>query len=339
MAEVRVYLCTYRRNALLRRAVASLQSQTFQDWVCELHNDDPADPFPGQLVAGLGDNRISIVVHPANYGPTKTFNLMYDETVSERYVSLLEDDNWWETGLLERLTREMGAQPTMQVAWANMRLWEEMPGGNWRDTGRLAWGGGSSSPILFDWPHPRQLLGGIHSHGAMLLRTSGIDRLRVPDETPSAIIECVRERMFRYPIMLVPEPLANFAITRSTSRGGDRSQWGQCQALLAASYLRHVRPGPEECRKLWADARAACPPATAPLITAGLIDSGARYTLRYSRLMDWIRFAAGFVRRPVSAARVLRAKAAYPEVWATLNAGTRDANDRAGRLTGSPLLN
>lgn len=46
MAICRVYLCTYRRNNLLSRALNSLLAQTFKDWVCELHNDDPEDSFP-----------------------------------------------------------------------------------------------------------------------------------------------------------------------------------------------------------------------------------------------------------------------------------------------------
>ena len=68
MARVRIYLPTYRRPALLPRALASLRAQTFTDWVCELHNDDPEDPAPGQLLAGLGDPRITLVTHKRNLG-------------------------------------------------------------------------------------------------------------------------------------------------------------------------------------------------------------------------------------------------------------------------------
>ena len=50
MATVRVYVVTYRRPLTLRRALNSLRSQTCTDWICELHNDDPADLAPGKLV-------------------------------------------------------------------------------------------------------------------------------------------------------------------------------------------------------------------------------------------------------------------------------------------------
>ena len=54
MPHIRVFLCTYRRPALLRRALASLLSQTYTDWTCELHNDAPDDERPRALLAELG---------------------------------------------------------------------------------------------------------------------------------------------------------------------------------------------------------------------------------------------------------------------------------------------
>jgi glycosyltransferase involved in cell wall biosynthesis len=330
LAVVRVFLCTYRRNELLRRAVASLLAQTFTDWVCELHNDDPGDPFPGKLVEELADPRIRMVTHPTNLGPTRTFNLMYREGLDESYVSLLEDDNWWEPDFLRVMIREMGNRPGIQVGWANMRIWEEQPDGGWRDTGRRVWNHlDTEEPMLFHWPNSRQVRGALHSQGAMLVRTDQITELQVPDSTPSAAIEPIRERRFRFPLLFIPTSLANFAITRTTSRGDDRVVWGQCQALLAASYLRHVRPGPDECRQIWANARTANPPATAALIAAGLIDHGARYALKYSRFVDWFRYLKGFARRPRVTMRVLKAKYALPSVWETLDTGTRMTHERA----------
>jgi glycosyltransferase involved in cell wall biosynthesis len=321
MAVVRVFLCTYRRNELLRRAVASLQAQTFTDWVCELHNDDPGDPFPAKLVNDLGDPRITAVTHPSNLGPTRTFNLMYRGGVRERYVSLLEDDNWWEPEFLNRLTREMDSRPDIEVGWANMRLWEEQPDGSWKDTGRKVWGAEmGSDPLLFRWPDPRQVRGGVHSHGAMLIRAEATERHRVPDETPSAVIECVRERFFRYPILLVPEALANFAITRATFRGRDRAQWGRCQVLLAASFFRHVRLTREALQEVWAGARR-------------LIDRQTGYILKHARFRDWVRFAASLMRRPLITLRVLRAKTALPRMWEALDSGTRAVHARGNGPT------
>src|ERR1700739_258820 len=40
-AQVRVFVPTYRRPKLLPRALDSLLAQTFTEWECEVHNDDP----------------------------------------------------------------------------------------------------------------------------------------------------------------------------------------------------------------------------------------------------------------------------------------------------------
>lgn len=93
MPTVRVYLLTYRRGHLLPRALTSLRAQTFVDWVCELHNDDPTDEFPSKLVAETADPRIHYVPHESNLGPNRTFNLVF-QPCAETYVCLLEDDNW-----------------------------------------------------------------------------------------------------------------------------------------------------------------------------------------------------------------------------------------------------
>ena len=207
MPICRVYLCTYRRNELLRRAVASLQAQTFTDWVCELHNDDPSDPFPDSLVRHLGDARITAVTHPVNYGPTRTFNLVFSGGVPEKYISLLEDDNWWNPDFLEVMVREMERRPDVQLGWANMRLWQEQQNGIWRDTGRCVWNDDwGHDSVLFNWPDTRQVRGALHSNGAMLVRAEIAKELVLPDETPSAAMEHVRERIARYPLMLVPTP-------------------------------------------------------------------------------------------------------------------------------------
>lgn len=334
MAAVRVYLCTYRRNHLLRRATASLLAQTFIDWVCELHNDAPDDPFPAKLADELSDPRITVVTHPTNLGPTRTFNLFFRGGVAERYVSILEDDNWWEPEFLRTMVAELDARPTVQMAWTNMRLWDELPDGSWVDTGQRVWPDeGPDGPTTFEWPDHRQICGALHSNGAMLVRTADIVELILPDETPFPVMEAARERRYRHPLLFVSDPLANFAVTRATARGNDRAIWGQCQTLLAASFFRNVRPAGDVVADVWARARAAVPPQTGPLFMAGLADGRCRYLLAYARPRDWLRFVAGVVRHPRQALRVMAAKRAHPAVWAFLDESTSETHDRAGRPT------
>ena len=53
MARLRIFLLTYRRPHLLRRALNSLLEQSMTDWVCELHNDAPDDDSPRTLLDEL----------------------------------------------------------------------------------------------------------------------------------------------------------------------------------------------------------------------------------------------------------------------------------------------
>lgn len=331
MATCRIYLCTYRRNHLLRRALDSLLSQTFTDWVCELHNDDPSDSFPRRLAAEIGDPRIRVVDHERNLGPTRTFNVVYGQ-VEEEFVSLLEDDNWWEPDFLFVMVRELRAHPQVSVAWANMRIWREEAGGGWIDTGQAIWQTDSNDgDRLFDFPQLRQLGGALHSNGAMLVRAAHAPRYAVPDTTPFAAVEPVRERAFDHPLLFVPDLLANFSVTLQTARERDVSSWHEIQVLLHASYLRHVPLTPETLGSIWARARSGTRTTNALLLGA-LLRPGARAALAHARLGDWVRLLRSFIGHPVVMTRTVRRLLRRTPVEQFLDAATaervRDARQR-----------
>src|SRR5580704_4156375 len=99
MAKVRIFLPTYRRPKMLLRALEALRQQNFRDWICEVHNDDPADVEPQSLVQNLKDPRIELHNHKKNLGAIDSFNQFY-RMVPEAYFSILEDDNLWEPEFL-----------------------------------------------------------------------------------------------------------------------------------------------------------------------------------------------------------------------------------------------
>ena len=236
---VRVYVPTYRRPALLRRALESLRAQTLSHWVCEVHNDDPKDAFPGELVRNLDDPRIILHQHNRNLGAEETFNLFYRPT-QEDYYSLLEDDNWWEPDFLETMLREMQVHPNITMAWCNQRIWQELPDGSWRDTGRLVGPTEPTTPRMVTFGNTRQIIGALHSNGAMLLRSRPGQIYATPSGWPFAAIEPLRERMIAHPLLYVSTPLAAFSITRKTARNGDRIRWATAQTMLAATFIKHA---------------------------------------------------------------------------------------------------
>lgn len=323
VARVRVYLLTYRRAALLRRAVASLRAQTFTDWICELHNDDPADPAPGQLVQELGDARIQLHQHERNLGPVATFNRAHAGS-PEPFFSLLEDDNWWEPTFLERMLAVLAARPDAELAWANMRFWQETPSG-WEDTGRTIWPVVSRPHLSLAWPQLLQFDGPLQSHGALLARTAAAGaRLQTSPTLPVDVVENVRERAFRYPVVLVTEPLANFALTLGTARSSDPRVWVRLQSLLGAAFLKHVALTSADQAALWSARRAATPPATASLFFAGLLQPTSGW-LAHATAGDWLRFLRGCVRHPRVTLAVLRARREHSDLWNQFDAATAAA--------------
>jgi hypothetical protein len=321
MTTVRVYLCTYRRNHLLPRAVDSLLTQTLRDWVCELHNDDPADPFPGELVRRVADPRITLVNHEVNYGPTRSFNGFFKPS-RETYFSILEDDNWWEPEFLRTMVSIMDAHPEILLGWANMRRWIEQADGNWTDTGSDIWDHPhDSGPELFYWPQPEhwrstgpgtsqtgrwaEVLGAFHSQGAMLARSG--EYIPVPADINSAAMEFFRERTFRFPILFVRQRLANFAVTITSSRPQLRASWTQTLALLAGSFAEVVPMKPQTMDQLWRRAwGCGKTKSTAALIMAGFAFPGARKLLRHARLRDWLFSLAYYAKHPVELAQTVR---------------------------------
>lgn len=232
MAKCRVYLFTYQRNQLLKRAVGSLLNQTFTDWVCEVHNDMPGDDFPAQYIESLNDTRFTMVDHAVNMGTTAAFNLAFNGC-AETYATMLEDDNWWEPTFLSEMIALLDQNPTINIAWSNMQVWQELTNNQWRNCNETLWP--VNNDVAFHWPQPVQALGCLHSTGAMLYR--GNNTYQIPDEALSNSVELIRERCFEYPIYLYSKPLANFSRTLVTSQSSDSIKWTGTQVMMLASYL------------------------------------------------------------------------------------------------------
>ena len=318
MAAIRVHLLTCNRQHLLPRALASLRAQTFPDWVCEIHNDAPGDPGPGKVVREFDDSRVQLIDHPSNLGGVGSFNAIH-RPIAEPFFSILEDDNWWEPDLLGVLLEALERAPAAAAAWANMRIWEEGRGGTWRDTGRCIWP--TSAFVdnrLFHWAQPLQFNDALHSNGSMLLRASFAARLVIPESTPFDLMEALRERLIPHPLLLVPKPLANYAMTAATTRSNSAVTWGQCKALLGAAFLLHARLTRADIRRIWKSQRQLMPRSTGALFWAACL--GRRFSfLRGANSVDWSFFWLQSARHPARLWRILQAKRAHREVWERLN--------------------
>jgi hypothetical protein len=321
-ARVRVFVPTYRRRELLPRAIASLRAQSLTDWVCEVHNDDPADGFPAEFVASLGDRRIQLVTHERNLGPVATFNLFYRPT-SEPFVSILEDDNTWEPAFLDTMVKELEAHPEVTLAWCNQRIVLQKPDGHFEETDRCvnSLEGLNASSRQIHWGDRRQVMGGVHANGAMLLRSRPGKAYPTPPMLFSGM-EAFRERMFPHPLLYVPAPLATYSITQHTARSRDTGAWGAFLVALAATFLRHARMNESQLAALWTHCDEQRPPVTNELLLASWVCPELAALRRHARPKHWLRLLKSAVRHPVAVRRALRVQKENPDWWAVLDRET-----------------
>ncbi|MFM1747496.1 MAG: hypothetical protein RLZZ188_1162 [Verrucomicrobiota bacterium] len=322
-ARIRVFLTTYRRHTLLPRAISSLLAQTMTDWVCEVHNDDPADGFPGEYLAQLADSRFVHIRHERNLGGVATFNLLFRAT-PEPFYSLLEDDNWWEPGFLAEMLDVATQYPDAEIFWANMRIWQEKADGSFADTGQtVSPCSPGEPPREVHWGHSRQIFGALHSNGAMLVRSRNGATYSTPD-VPFAVVEPFRERSWRYPIVFNPAPLANYSLTRQSHRTKDASEWATVQVMLAATFLRYARYDNDRPRlaQLWADARHAKPPHTNTLLLASFVDPACSFLREGASVADWARLLRSSLRRPHVLKDVYFARRVHADWWEWLDLHT-----------------
>lgn len=323
MQRVRVFLPTYCRPRLLERAVESLRRQTFEDWVCEVHNDAPDDDGPRRLLERLSDSRFTLQQHSQNLGGTATFNLFYLAT-SEPFFSILEDDNWWEPEFLATMIDTAEQHPEAAVLWANMRVWREQPDGTFADSGACIHPDqDNEGPESVSWGTARQIMSTIHSNGAALHRSHAGLNYQIP-RVPFAAIEMFRERVFPHPLVFVRRPLANYSVTLQSERSNNRAEWAEVQTALAATFLKHAGYDDTRLAEIWAAARAQQPPATSILLLAGLVEPACRPLLRHARGGDWLRFVRGTIRRPGVLRRVLHSRRLHPDWWSFLEQNTQE---------------
>ena len=329
MASTRVFLLTCRREGLLRRALGSLLNQTLTDWVCELHNDAPEDDAPARVLAKMapGDARFTYRPHDRPWGPVAAFNHFF-RGGPEPFAAILEDDNWWEPRLLAALHAALAEEPLAALAWANMRLWRENADASWTDTGGTIWPPGGAIR-RFAWPQLIQAFDALHSNGAMLFRRPEGGRGSVPPGTPLAIIEPVRERALAGPLVLVPEVLGNFALTRASARSGDRRLWVEGQLLLAASFFEEVALAAGAWDEVMDLCRQATPRRTNLLLLLALAGVRRREILRRARAADVWRFAYNLAGNLATNIRALGFRKTHPVLWAWLRLETAARTNEA----------
>jgi hypothetical protein len=290
-----VYLVTHRRHSLLKRALASVCNQTHKTVRVYVVNDDPKDDAVAKIVLDFRDERLRLFKPVAKRGVAANFNLVFREAQAD-YVSLLEDDNWWERNFLERQIEILERYPEAPLVVANERVWRECSDRSWENTGKTIW---PFQDVRFHTFSLGEIAGSARiCNSSLLVRVDRAEPLLTPEAIPPDVTEHFRDRLLPRTIPLNGAPLVNFGQTLTTARdSGER--WSIYQVLLVGSVfaaLPAAARGPFASR-LWHDVLSGSPRATT-LVQTGLAIREARSLLASARRGALVRAAISIARHP-----------------------------------------
>jgi hypothetical protein len=314
MPTVLVYIATYRRPLLLKRALQSVCQQTCSNWEVRVVNDDPEDDRVGPIVDGFKDARVKMLTPVIKRGPARAFNEVFRARDCE-FSALLEDDNWWEPQFLERMQQALKLSPHVDVACGNERIWKERADGRWEDTGRTIWSFSGEKEFNTD---PVFACGSAKlCNSSMLVRRRGRPDYVTPDDLPVDVTEHFRERVVHQPILLVSDVLVNFSQTLATHRASRGGLWGEYQAMLTASVFASLPPERREqiASRVFATMGSAPSPRSASLLSAAVCSPEASVLWQKASPRQKGRFLLGLVRRPQQWSRLRHLRRRRKSHW------------------------
>ena len=100
--KVSVIIPTFNRAQLLRRALRSVRSQTWQDYEVIVVDDHSSDGTT-RMIGELEDSRIECIRHTTNRGQSAALNTGIEKARGE-YLAFLDDDDEW---LAEKLAKQV----------------------------------------------------------------------------------------------------------------------------------------------------------------------------------------------------------------------------------------
>lgn len=273
-----------------------------REWSGFVVNDDPEDKRVADLIVKFGDPRLSLY-YPKKRGAAGSFNLAFSAPNCE-FSSLLEDDNWWEPGFLELMLARLDANPDVDLAVGNERIWKETPTGEWINTNRTIWPEGRDR--LFSTSVDFACGSAKLCNSSMVVRRLARNPYLTPDDLPVDVTEHFRERQVSQPILLVNNVLVNYAETQHTNRQKGGIVWGAYQILLTASCFYSLHPNARTllAQRLVQAESGRCTPRITSLASTALLFPEARAIWRCLNWRQCARVLLAWIRRIPSLLRL-----------------------------------
>ena len=117
MPLVSVIIPTYNRPEYLKAAIASVLQQTCQDFEI-IVSDDCSAENPQAIVESFNDDRIRFRRNSENLGVGWNTTYAFKEAIG-KYVTSLNDDDWWHPDFLETLVTPLERDSTLVLAFCD----------------------------------------------------------------------------------------------------------------------------------------------------------------------------------------------------------------------------
>lgn len=244
LIEVRVP--TYKRPALLKRALESVVAQSYDRWVCIVFDDSPAKEGEA-VVASLNDARFQYKPNHERLGGAGNIDRAFSpESLSGgQFACILEDDNWFYSGFLEKnlaVSQDQGADLVLrnQSVWiqteTGVSQTQRTTRGQWFEEGWLNPELLHASLYLFE---------GISNGGLFWKLDVGIDLRVGPTVSDSGLQEYCRTWQISTPVWFAADPEAvwvsmdNSLVVRSIL---NHRSFSTGKEIIARIVYRHYGP-------------------------------------------------------------------------------------------------
>ena len=116
--KVSIVMPAYRHEKFVGPAIESILNQSFTDFEL-LIGDDASPDRTVDIIRGYDDSRIKFYPHHYNYGATFNHRFLLEQAQGE-YVALINSDDLWLPGKLEKQVRYLDSHPetVMCTGWA-----------------------------------------------------------------------------------------------------------------------------------------------------------------------------------------------------------------------------
>ena len=216
--KIAVITRTKNRSILLRRAIESVEAQTYDNYIHVIVNDGGDKKAIEDLLAEYPTERRKVVHNKKTLGLTRALN-MGIQAVSSEYIAMLDDDDSLHKDRLKDAVEYLDKHPN-EVGVVNImdKIIEEVDGDSIKELSRDRWHAEMQAVSLY-----KQCLDNYLSNGAFTYRRALYEELNGYDETLPAAEDWdfgVRT-LLKYDIEILPTAHALYYYHHRPTQVGD----------------------------------------------------------------------------------------------------------------------